>query len=232
MTRCRRPTNARAETATAPRPRRLPAASIALVAIAATAAALPAHAQFKTVGPDGRVTYSDRPPAEAPTPPRRLAIGTPGAAPAAALPAALREPAARHPVTLYSSSSCDVCDQARAFLRQRGIPFTERIVATTAEGDLMRRTTGGNELPSVMIGGQPIRGYAADEWGDYLDAAGYPSRSVLPAGYQAPAATRLIPPPAAPAAEPETAAPPPVQAEATPPAAPASSADNPAGLRF
>lgn len=187
-----------------------------------------AQAQFKIVGPDGRVTYSDRPPAEAPAAARRIGNAATAPAASAPLPAVLRDPVARYPVTLYSANACDACDQARRYLRDRGIPFTERTVATAAEGELMSRSTGGTELPAVTIGSQPIRGYSPDEWGDYLDAAGYPQRSALPAGYQPPAATRLIPPPAAPTRTTE-ASPVPV---APPPAAPASTPDNPAGIRF
>lgn len=202
---------------------------LAAVAIAAT---FPAHALYKIVGPDGKVTYADRPPAEGAnarpvdTAPR---AATPGAA---ALPTGLREPATKFPVTLYTSQDCSPCEDARRFLRQRGVPYSERLVTTNAEGELLNRTTGGAELPAVTIGSQAIRGFAADDWRDYLDAAGYPARSVLPASWRAPAATPLIPPPRvvgpAPAADPGAAAAPAPLPDAPPP----DSSENPTGIRF
>jgi glutaredoxin len=202
-----------------------------LAAAALLLAAWPAQALFKIVNPDGSVTYSDRPP---PSPQGRAQALNPGAGAAAepALPLALRDAAQRYPVTLYVGNECAACEQARGYLRERGVPHAERLVSTRAEAELMGRTLGGTEVPSVTIGTQAIRGYSAGEWGEYLDAAGYPRSSVLPRSYRHAAATPLIPPPrvaggaAAPASAPEAAP------EAPPPAAPASTPENPTGIRF
>jgi hypothetical protein len=43
----------------------------------------------------------------------------------------------------------------------------------------------------VTIGAQVVRGMSAESWTSYLDAAGYPKESKLPASYQFPAATPL-----------------------------------------
>lgn len=199
------------------------------LAVIALAAALPAQALYKIVGPDGRVTYSDRPPADAQAATRTVTPGGP-AAPAVPLPASLREVVARYPVTLYSGEACAACDQARALLRERGVPHAERLVTSPAEAELLSRTTGGNELPTIAIGTQVLRGYAADEWGDYLDVAGYPRQSLLPASYRPAAASRLIPEPRVvqPAASGDDAAA--TRSAPTPLSDPSPS--NPAGIRF
>ena len=36
----------------------------------------------------------------------------------------------------------------------------------------------------MMLGAQVLRGFAADSWTQYLDAAGYPRESRLPSTYQ------------------------------------------------
>lgn len=192
--------------------------------------ALPGHAQYKVVGPDGKITYTDRPP------PAQQGKATPvtprvGAAPAAAdanLPIELRQAAQRYPVTLYGiAASCELCTSARQFLRQRGIPFTEKQVTTPDDANELERVTGGRDVPVLTIGSQTMRGFSSDSWASYLDAAGYPRESKLPSNYQ------YAPP--APIVERTAATPPrPAPDTATPntPSAPAPTADNPTGIKF
>lgn len=150
----------------------------------------PAHALYKVVGPDGKVTYTDRPPAHSPA----QALGAPGASAetTSALPFELRQVASRFPVTLYTTANCQPCDAGRALLRQRGIPHVEKTVTTAEDSQALGKLTGANELPVVQIGQQQVRGFSSTEWSAYLDAAGYPKQSRLPAGYQFPAATPLV----------------------------------------
>ncbi len=183
---------------------------------------------YRIVGPDGRVTFSDQPP-----PPSANAKVTTGRGGSfaesyggAALPFELRNVAQRFPVTLYTGKDCSACDAGRNMLRTRGIPFTERIVEVTADLEALKRLTGDTSLPVATVGGQQMKGYSESEWTQFLDAAGYPKTSQLPAGYRNPAPSPLVAraaPVAAPA--PATAAPAPAPA-----AEPAPS--NPAGIRF
>ncbi|MEO7010119.1 MAG: glutaredoxin family protein [Caldimonas sp.] len=154
---------------------------------------VPAFAQFKVIGPDGKVTYTDRAPNV--TEGRVTALGAHNA-PAAAeaeLPLELRQVASRYPVTLYSTSgACEPCEMGRALLRQRGIPYTEKQVVSADDSDALEKLTGARDAPTLMIGSQVVRGMAADLWNSYLDAAGYPSVSKLPASYQYRAATPIV----------------------------------------
>jgi glutaredoxin len=161
-------------------------------ALLAVLACAPAHAQFKVIGPDGKVTYTDRAPTT--TDGKVTALGA-RSAPAAvevALPAELRQPAARYPVTLFvTGSACAPCDAARQLLRQRGIPYNEKLVVTVEDGDALERLSGGRDAPTLTLGAQTLKGLSADLWNSYLDAAGYPRESRLPPNYQYPAATPL-----------------------------------------
>ena len=154
---------------------------------------VPACAQFKVVGPDGKVTYSDRAPNVGEG--RVTALGGHNA-PAAAeaeLPFELRQVASRYPVTLYSTSgACEPCEMGRALLRQRGIPYTEKQVVSADDSDALEKLTGARDAPTLTIGSQVVRGMAADLWNSYLDAAGYPRESKLPASYQYRAATPIV----------------------------------------
>lgn len=156
--------------------------------------ALPAQAQYKVVGPDGKVTYTDRPP-----PSNTAKVTSLGSRAAAsgptdpALPLELREPAAKYPVTLYTvTGACEPCQSARQLLRQRGVPYSEKQVQTPEDSEALERLSGGRDAPTLAIGSQMMRGLAPEVWGSYLDAAGYPRESRLPASYQYAAATSIV----------------------------------------
>ena len=161
-------------------------------AFAVVLASAPALAQYKVVGPDGKVTYTDRVPGAADG--RVTSInGRGGSASAeAALPLELRQPVSKYPVTLYvTSGSCDPCDSARQLLRGRGIPYAEKQVVTTEDSDALERLSGGRDAPTLGIGAQNLRGFASEVWNSYLDGAGYPRESRLPKNYQYAAATPI-----------------------------------------
>lgn len=209
-----------------------------LASLLMTLACASAQAQgvYRIVGPDGKVTFSDRPPADAPA----QAARTTGAAPApasgtATLPYELRQIATRFPVTIYTGNDCAPCTSLRNALVARGVPFTERTVTTSEDTVALQRLSGSASLPFGSIGGQQLVGFADAEWTQYLDAAGYPKQSQLPPSYRPPAATPLVavkPIEAAPAAEkPKAAAAPARPAPATRPAD-GPTPSNPAGIRF
>ncbi|MDO9313029.1 MAG: glutaredoxin family protein [Burkholderiaceae bacterium] len=153
---------------------------------------LPASAQqYKVIGADGKVTYTDRPPITLGDRISQFKSRGSPLNPEAALPADLRQAAQRYPVTLYVTANCPPCDSARQFLRQRGIPHVEKSLITAEDGEALARLTGGRDAPAVTIGAQVVRGMSAESWTSYLDAAGYPKESKLPASYQFPAATPL-----------------------------------------
>src|SRR4029453_12633322 len=151
-------------------------AACACTALLGAASAL---AQYKVVGPDGRITYTDRAPA--PSDGRGTAINgrsAPAVVESDSLPFELRQGASRYPVTLFAAASnCEPCDAGRALLRQRGVPHVERSIATPEDGEAFERLTGSREAPTLMIGSQVVRGLSSDVWNSYLDAAGYPRES-------------------------------------------------------
>lgn len=172
----------------------------------AAVAPLPAHALYKIVGPDGRVTYTDREPK--PGEGRSMPLserGTP--LPEPALPAELEPAVRRFPVTLYTSANCPPCDEARRMLRQRGIPHVEKTVLTEEDRLAWPRIVGGPETPAITIGSQSLRGFSSDVWNQYLEAAGYPRESKLPPNYTFAPALPLVGPkvaePATPPAVPD-----------------------------
>lgn len=211
-------------------------ASHAFVGAAIGAAMLllagPSQAQtiYRLVGPDGKVTYSDKPPAASANASATSGSSRSQSADGAALPFELRQISSRFPVTLYTSDNCAPCNSGRTLLSRRGVPFTEKTVNTAEDAGALQRISGESSLPFLTIGGQQIKGYSDAEWTQFIDAAGYPSSSQLPAGYRNPAATPLVvAQKPAPAAKPEASPTAPRTAE---PSSPANTPSNPAGITF
>ena len=165
-----------------------------LLALSALLCAAPAAAQavYRIVGPDGKVTFSDRPPADGAPTPQALGASTGRIGSGPALPFELRQVVARFPVTLYSADNCAPCNQARSLLQNRGVPFTERTVQSSDDIESLRRISGEASLPYGTVGSQPLRGFSDVEWNQFLDAAGYPRTSQLPNGWRNAPAEPLV----------------------------------------
>lgn len=187
--------------------------------------AAPAFALYKVVGPDGKVTYTDRP--DVSTDKKVQPVNARGGvANDVAAPFEVREAARRYPVTLYVAPDCAPCDDGKQFLRQRGIPFSEKLVSNVEDGQALQRLTGGSSLPVLTVGAQIVRGWQREDWASYLNAAGYPKESRLPANYPQGKAEPLAEPRPAPAAPAPVAPPQPAPAPEPAPAPP------PSGIRF
>lgn len=205
--------------------------AVALAAGSLLAPAAQAQQVYRIVGPDGKITFSDQPP-----PPASNAKVTSGAGSSSgsatassSLPFELRQIASKYPVTLYTGENCGPCVSARSMLTTRGVPFTEKTVITADDSQALQRISGDNSLPFATIGGQQLKGFSDSEWTQFLNAAGYPAASVLPASYRQPPATPLVAVAAAPSAAPNAAAP---ARPAAPAAQEAPAPSNPAGIRF
>ncbi|HEU5435102.1 MAG TPA: glutaredoxin family protein [Telluria sp.] len=143
------------------------------------------------------------------------------------LPYALNEAVKRNPVVLYTTTSCDACDQGRALLQQRGVPFSEKTVNSNADQQQLKAAGSDARLPLLVVGSHRRIGFEAVAWQEMLTAATYPAQSRLPANYRQAPAVAAAPAPAAPA-EPATEMMPP--AEPTPQKPPPENA--PPGFRF
>jgi glutaredoxin len=211
-------------------------ASAGLVTLLGMAGSLSAQTVYRIVGADGRITFSDKPPA---TPEAKAAVVQSGGRSASggsgggALPLELRQAMSRYPVTLYAGPNCGPCTNGRSMLNARGIPFTEKTVTSAADIAALQRIAGEPSLPLLTIGGQKLKGFSDVDWGQTLDAAGYPSTSQLPASYRNPVATALVNVDQSAENTLQQAAAEQQPAPAAPPPAPVQAADtNPAGIRF
>ncbi|MGE5468499.1 MAG: DUF4124 domain-containing protein [Ignavibacteria bacterium] len=146
--------------------------ALAMLATAATVAF--AQDAYRWVGKDGAVHYSDAPP-----PPearqveeKRLDASVVGGD---KQPYETRRAAADFPVTLYVTPDCaQACADARSFLAARGIPFSEKSLATPEQVAAFTQATQSDTVPTLTVGTQVSKGFLDSAWNGLLDDAGYP----------------------------------------------------------
>lgn len=126
---------------------------------------------YRWVGEDGKVHYSDEPPAAARRVERKVLnpskTGSDNA-PAESLPA----------VALYTAQDCDDsgCKSARDFLARRSVPYVEKAIKTADDFAEYQKATGGSEgiaVPMLLVGQKWQKGFQENSWNLLLDAAGY-----------------------------------------------------------
>ena len=130
---------------------------------------------YRWVDREGRVHYTQTPPPpDAKGVQRKNFRGGPTAA--AELPYATRLASRNFPVTLFTWPDCgNPCDQARALLVKRAVPFREVSVVTQKDADELKGLLGKNEVPALVVGTQVQGGFEEGVYNGMLDAAGYPS---------------------------------------------------------
>ena len=65
-------------------------------------------------------------------------------------------------------------------------------MSTNEDVDALQRLAGDTGLPLLTVGSQQVKGYSDAEWAQYLDAAGYPKNSQLPANFRNPPASPMV----------------------------------------
>lgn len=139
---------------------------------AAQAAVAQQSTLYKSVGPDGKVSYSDKPPADGRVEKTMKFDNLPSSplppALQAQLPRASQPPSGTNlapaprgaPVTLFSATWCVYCKVAKNHLRARAVAFQEFDVDTPNGRVALARAGGGNALPIMLVGSQRVNGYS------------------------------------------------------------------------
>jgi hypothetical protein len=144
----------------------------------ATAFGVAAQSMYRWTDKEGKVHYTDQPPAAGQAAKveqkRSVTLGVPTSEP----PALLKQAMADYPVTLYTQPTCgEPCDSGRDHLKRRNIPFSEKSLTTRQDADTLRTVVGGDgklTVPVMQVGSKLSKGYSSSEWDNLLDAAGYP----------------------------------------------------------
>lgn len=134
--------------------------ALAVVPLAANAQTL-----YKSVGTDGRVVYSDKPPTtgavEKTMKLENLPVSVvPGAGPApkTATPDTPQVATPRGDVVLYMATWCGYCKAAKAYLASKGIAYRELDIDTPS-GKAAFSQLGARGVPVLLTNGQKIAGF-------------------------------------------------------------------------
>jgi glutaredoxin len=100
----------------------------------------------------------------------------------------VQQAAKNYPVTLWAYDCGDPCNNARAHLARRGVPYAEKDPREDLKG--FEKLMGSTNVPVLYVGSARLTGYLESAWDNTLDSAGYPrtaaAAGVYPAGKPAP----------------------------------------------
>lgn len=156
--------------------------SVALLLALAAGSAL---AQlYRWTDEKGRVHITDSPP---PANAKAVQKSKPsaGVSESGQMPYELAQAIRNFPVTLYTSPSCQaLCSGARTALNKRGVPFKEVQVWDEASNEELKRVSGTNEVPVLMVGRSVHKGFEPEQFEALLDSARYPKAGAVRARAQ------------------------------------------------
>ena len=140
--------------------------------------ALAVQAQlYRWTDDSGKVHYTDtQPPANAKNVEKKgkARVGEAEAA-AAQQSYALQQAVKNFPVTIYTSKECgNPCKEGIDYLKKRGVPYTEKVVASRAEIDELIKLAGAPRVPVMVVGVTTLKDFEEQGWREALDTAGYP----------------------------------------------------------
>jgi glutaredoxin len=153
---------------------------LALVGVVHAADAPTQTTLYKSVGPDGRTVYGDRPPVDgraaqtlkfenlpsSPLSPATLAyleqLKKAGATPPAALPGG--------ELVLFTASWCVYCKQAKAYLGSKGASYKEVDIESNAGAASYVQAGGQRGVPLLFRNGQRVLGFSASAYDAMLSA--------------------------------------------------------------
>lgn len=130
-----------------------------------------AETMYKSIRPDGKIVYSDRPPAEG----RIEKTITFENLPSSTLPrqtssyveqlkrvrASAPVVASRENVVLYAAAWCGYCAKAKAYLAAKGISYEEIDVDSNEGKASFAQAGGGKGIPLLLAGDQRVQGFSA-----------------------------------------------------------------------
>ena len=133
-----------------------------LAVIALLFAATAAAQVYKWTDPSGKVHYGDRPPDDA----KKLKIKIPsydGPVQVRDWSAVLGTTVAGQ-VTMYSTTWCGHCKNARSYFAARRIAYRDFDVEKSPEAAREFKALGGDGVPLILVGGKAMSGFSPEEF--------------------------------------------------------------------
>lgn len=133
---------------------------------------------YRWVDENGVVSYSDQPPPATAKKQQKLK-GKSSVIEVDKESYELKQATTLSPVSLFVTDCGPLCDQARDFLKQRGIRYTAKDPSSEPEFAVeLKKLTGSVDVPVIVVGNSAFRGFDAETWNRMLDAANYPKAEV------------------------------------------------------
>jgi glutaredoxin len=150
------------------------------ISLALAASSAVGEQLYRWVDKNGKVTYSqDPPPAGAATKVEQKKLKS-SVVETGGLPYELQQTARNFPVTLYTGPDCgDPCKNGIALLSKRGVPFKEISVVDANGIAELKKISGKEQLPVLIVGRTVATGFTDGQWNSTLDSVGYPKTSPL-----------------------------------------------------
>ena len=87
----------------------------------------------------------------------------------------LKQIARKNPVVLYTAPNCNSCDNARRYLDDLKIPYTDKNAQGNDEvSEELRRVSGALSVPVISVGKKVLTGFTKPWLESELKKAGYP----------------------------------------------------------
>jgi glutaredoxin len=119
-------------------------------------AALDARADiYKVVGPDGKISYTDKEPQTVGAKSEKLKIQTYSGAPSVS-----NSGTSVRKVTILSAEWCGICTRAKNYMKSRGIAFEEWDIDRSDFARAKMRELGARGVPVILAGGQKMVGFS------------------------------------------------------------------------
>jgi len=122
---------------------------------------------YRYVGEDGAVYYTDKPVDKQRANRVTLQINSftaPKVEPFRFDPALVTPPRSSAAVTLYSTTWCGYCKQARRYFERNSIAFEEYDVEISARGKADYKAMKGRGVPIILVGEQRMNGFSPDSF--------------------------------------------------------------------
>ncbi len=133
-----------------------------------TLAALPARAEiYKVVGPDGKVSYTDKEPQPNSGKTEKLKIQTYSGPPAVST-----TNASVKKITMLSAQWCGVCTRAKAYMNTHKIAFEEWDIDQSEYARAKMNELGAKGVPVILVGKQKMVGFSAETLEEMIKNAG------------------------------------------------------------
>lgn len=112
---------------------------------------------YKVVGADGKISYTDQKPLAQSAKAEKLDTRTYAATPMAARN---ENAAVAEKVTLFTAKSCQLCDEAKAYMASRRITYQEWDVDKSNYARAKLAEFGADSVPVILVGREKMVGFS------------------------------------------------------------------------